>query len=248
MVDVARADAGPDTGITLHALSHPLTNPDMPAHAPVTCVLSVDVGRKNLAVCIVRPAPDPEDDEIVRWDVMDCEPTPAGVHATLSRFCGGALPPDAEVVVERQPPKNPTMTRLQHYIEMFFWDREVHVQDPKHKLSFAASTPHYPADVPNWTYHTRKKVAVQTVLSRLKDARWGAWQRAFDAAKKKDDLADSFLQAQAYVHNVRPALVKARSKARTSPPPPLEKGRKRKAARPAKQLKASPPDGEGPKA
>jgi hypothetical protein len=175
----------------------------MPADPPV---LSVDVGRKNLAMCLLRPAADPEDDEILKWEVTDCEPTPAGLRACLSRFCDHAVPEDAEIVVERQPPKNPTMTRLQHYIEMFFWDREVHVQDPKHKLSFAASTRHYPAEVPNWTYHTRKKVAVQTVRSRLSDERWHPWRRAFDAAKKKDDLADSFLQAQAYVHNVRPAM------------------------------------------
>lgn len=193
----------------------------MDSDAAAACVLSVDVGRDNLALCLVRPAPDPEDDEILKWEVTACEPTPAGMHACLSRFCADAgLTGDAEIVVERQPPKNPTMTRLQHYIEMYFWDRAVHVQDPKHKLSFAASTPHYPAEVPNWTYHTRKKVSVQTVRSRLLDARWHPWRQTFDAAKKKDDLADSFLQAQAYVHNVRPALekqLKGRKRRDTAP-------------------------------
>jgi hypothetical protein len=90
----------------------------------------------------------------------------------------------------------------------------VTVQDAKHKLAYAASTPWWPqavADTGNdWTYALRKKLSVLTTRAFLEaaaDGRAAADNRAFAAtfasARKKDDLADSLLQAMAYCHNVR---------------------------------------------
>lgn len=169
-------------------------------------VLSIDVGRKNLALCALEPGDQPADDRIRHWAVTACDPTPRGM-----RQCLDALPWLAgcdEVVIERQPPKNPTMTRLQHYLEMYFcmMDKPVVVQDAKHKLAYAASTPWWPAaQVQSWTYHARKKLAVATMANYLKDTPQAQeFKDLFAGSKKADDLADSALQAQAYCRHVRP--------------------------------------------
>ena len=169
-------------------------------------VLSVDVGRKNLALCALAPGDCPRGsrDVVAHWTVTACDPTAPGVARAL-----GALPwVDAceDVVIERQPNKNATMTRLQHYLEMYFAMRGVPatVQDAKHKLAFAAGTPWFPTAMPdNWTYHTRKKLAVQTAAAFV-EATGQALAPAFRAAAKKDDMADSLLQGMAFCHAVRP--------------------------------------------
>ena len=177
--------------------------PVEPVEPIATCrdVLSIDVGRKNLGLCVVQPGDDPTRDRIKHWAVIACEPSPAGIRDALAPL-DWALQAN-EVVIERQPPRNATMSRLQHYLEMYFamHAKDVVVQDAKHKLAFAASTPWWPAQpLDNWTYHTRKKVSVTTaqgfVNATTQDP---AVVAGFLAAKKKDDYADSLLQCQAYI-------------------------------------------------
>jgi hypothetical protein len=170
-------------------------------------VLSVDVGRKNLAFCVLQAGEDARGahDTIVHWAVVSCEPTPDGIGGAVGAL---DLTGVTEAVIERQPPRNPTMCRLQHYIEMCCALRglRVVVQDAKHKLAFAASTPWWPTgDLASWTYHMRKKVSVQTTTAFLA----AVPQRPdlttqFLQSRKKDDFADSLLQGMAYCHNVRP--------------------------------------------
>lgn len=170
-------------------------------------VLSIDVGRKNLGMCSVRPGACPlgRQDRIAQWIVTTCEPTAAGIAASLKLLPWATE--CAEVVIERQPNRNPTMTRLQHYLEMYFvlCGKPVTVQDAKHKLAFAAATPWWPGQCDNWTYHTRKKLSVQTTRAFLAQSDQAPqFSRLFESTSKKDDLADALLQGMAFCHNVRP--------------------------------------------
>ena len=162
------------------------------------------MGRKNLAVCLLRPGPSVLEDVVLQWAVTACEPTAAGIRGAVESL-PWALAADV-VVIERQPPRNATMSRLQHYLEMYFamHSKTVVVQDAKHKLAFAASTPWWPAQpLESWTYHTRKKVSVSTALGFVQATPQDpAVVAGFLAAKKKDDYADSLLQCQAFCRRV----------------------------------------------
>jgi hypothetical protein len=185
------------------------------------CVLSIDVGRKNLALCLLRPGAcrSGAEDRIAEWVVTACQPTPAGIAAALRSLPWASGPRCAEVVIERQPNRNPTMTRLQHYLEMYFvvHDKPVVVQDAKHKLAYAASTRWWPGECAKWTYHARKKLSVQTTEAFLGDTpQASSFKKLFAGTSKKDDLGDSLLQCMAYCHNLRPALRAVQ--ATTAPP------------------------------
>ena len=162
-------------------------------------ILGIDVGQKNLGVCVVSAEPR----TITQWAVWESEGSWAKeIYACLGKnatneFLNGV----SHVVIERQPQKNPTMVRISHYLEFFFVARgfEVSFQDPKHKLICAASTEWFPSDSTDkeWTYRHRKKLAVQTTAAFL-DATDQPLRAVFDSSKKKDDLADALWHAMAY--------------------------------------------------
>ena len=54
------------------------------------------------------------------------------------------------------------------------------------------------------TYNERKKKGVELTLAILKDEKHAylqRWVSGFESSRKKDDLADSFLQGWWYIHN-----------------------------------------------
>ena len=182
---------------------------------PSPRVLSIDVGQKNLGLCVVRPGPCVGEDRIEFWAVVNTDVVSApGVLATLQRAgIMDRLPSITHAVIERQPGRNPTMCRIQHWLEAFLVMRDVpvHVQNSALKLRFAATTPFWggatatPQSGKPFTYHARKKLSVETTRAFLAaTAQDQAWTDVFARARKRDDLADALLQALAYWHQVEP--------------------------------------------
>lgn len=177
-------------------------------------ILGIDVGCKNIGVCVVDAA-DPAAPRIAQWAVWSAEGSWAPeVHACLAAHATDEfLEGVTRVVVERQPSKNPTMVRIQHYVEYYFVGVRglpVAMQDPKHKLLHAARTPWFPpadeaTDGGEWTYARRKKLSVQTAAACVAATQQApAITAAFDASKKKDDLADALWHALAYAARTTP--------------------------------------------
>jgi hypothetical protein len=180
-------------------------------------ILGIDVGQKNLGVCVwdgthVKQwaiwnssgswAPD-------IWDVLQ-------KHAT-QEFLDGVT----QVVIERQPSKNPSMTRIMHYLEFYFVSRgyAVHLQDSKHKLLYASTTQWFPKECTDadWNYRYRKKLAVQTAQTFVESTQQPL-SHVFLDSKKKDDLADALFHAMAFTafRNVIPSSSTSKTKSNTN--------------------------------
>ena len=180
--------------------------------AAAVTVLSVDVGKNNLALCCVEAGADTDGsaDRIRRWAVLSTQPTCAALVQTL-RDAGVLdwLPTVSHVVIERQPGKNTPMVRLQCYLEMFFTmqGKPVTLADSRNKLSYAATTRFWTGGIPsNWTYYTRKKLAVQCTRAFLEATPQDpAVAQTFHRSRKQDDLADSLWQGMAYARTLQVA-------------------------------------------
>ena len=176
-------------------------------------ILSVDPGRKNLGMCVLDIDETERNgtmDTILFWNLAETPTEVGGLRSTLDTLlCDVAYD---EVVIERQPPKNPAMKRFEHLFEMYFamHDKPVYVIDSRHKLTFAAKTPFWTGgDVTggkgSWSYIKRKKISVGIVTKFLEATkqRNEHFHSMFGRAQKKDDFSDSLLQAQAFAHVVK---------------------------------------------
>lgn len=166
--------------------------------------IAFDPGRKNLAICLVDA-----DASIKKWATVSIDPTPAGLVRGLEslRLDDEWLPFASHAVIERQPAKNPTMKKLEHYIECWCCMKGLDARtiDAKHKLAYAMTTPWWPhRDVGTWSYSERKKLSVETVSNMLLEAPDEDVAVFFKKSKKKDDLADAYLHAAAFVKHVFP--------------------------------------------
>lgn len=167
-------------------------------------VIGIDVGTKHLALCKISD--DDGNWSIVRWKIVCSAGSTANeIYAALNADADDIFDDtngDGIVVIERQPLKNPTMTRIQHYLEMYCAVRglEYVLQDAKIKLMYAATTTWWPRDFASdgeWTYSRRKKLAERTTLAFVEDT-GSSFRDFYTSCKKKDDYADSFLHAMAH--------------------------------------------------
>jgi len=174
-------------------------------------IIGIDPGTKNLALCQID-----DEKKIKNWAVISIHPDAQGIYKGLKDINFDDWFFENEIVaIEKQPSKNPRAVRIQHYIEFFCASNggNVYCIDPKHKLSYASSTPWWPSrDINAWTYNERKKLSVETVTSFLEDTEQNPeFVEMFQKSKKKDDLADALLHALAYM-SIRSSL-KPRSRA-----------------------------------
>lgn len=174
--------------------------------------IAVDPGTKNLALCMV------DGQKIVQWNVIAVMPDPKGIADGLAKInFADWVKESTDVVIERQPTKNPRAVRIQHYIEMFcaINGGRVYCIDPKHKLSYASSTSFWPdREILNWSYNERKKLSVETTANFMKNTEQDEqFATMFEKSKKKDDLADALLHCLAFDNNIKHTLTDVRKSA-----------------------------------
>ena len=180
-------------------------------------ILSIDCGIKNLAMCLI----DPVDRKIHHWDVSGVPPMHAdGVFPCLVRHLNerpwtlGAR----TVVIEKQPDKNRGIKAVENLLHTYFLvkEKDVVIWDARHKIPDCAG----PGRA---MYAMRKKAAIERARKFLEDTSVNReLVPFFDKHKKKDDLADTVMQALSFIDK-RPAAPTAGSTPKkVSPRKPTE--------------------------
>jgi len=158
-------------------------------------LLSIDVGIKNLAMCLM----DSRTRRIYQWDVSGVPPQHAdGLFKALrTHLRTKPWTMDAHtVLIEKQPDRNRTMKGVEHFLHAYFLccDKDVIVYDARHKVPDVAG----PGRA---RYLQRKKTSIERCRQFLQETQ-PEWIPTFDKHKKKDDLADTCMQALSFINRV----------------------------------------------
>lgn len=161
-------------------------------------LLSIDVGIKNLAMCLI----DPKTKLIHHWDVSGVPPLHTdGLFPCFKRHLAErdwVLRADT-VLIEKQPDKNRGIKSVENFLHAYFiiHDKEVIIYDARHKIPDVAG----PGRA---RYLERKKASIDRARAFISatDSVNKHWIPVFDKHKKKDDLADTVMQALSFVNRV----------------------------------------------
>jgi hypothetical protein len=153
-------------------------------------LLSIDVGIKNLAMCIMNP-----EKKIEFWEVGGVPPLHSdGLFLSMKRHLDSkSFEHVTKVLIERQPDKNKGIKSVEHFLHTYFLchDKEVVIWDARHKIPDVVG----PGKA---QYTKRKKASVERCRTFLEELN-SEWLEQFDKSKKKDDLADTVMQALSYM-------------------------------------------------
>ena len=156
-------------------------------------ILSIDVGTKNLALCLL----DEKAGNLVReWDVDGIPPQHAdGVYVSLRKHLDERpwVLTAKTILIEKQPDRNKKMVSVMHFLHAYFIIKcpqaETILYDARHKIPDVAG----PGKA---QYNKRKKVSIERCEAFIRDGPTNAhWLDVFIKSKKKDDLADTVMQA-----------------------------------------------------
>ena len=177
-------------------------------------VLSIDVGIKNLAMCLMNA----QTRQIQQWDVSGVPPQHAdGLFKALkTHLRGKQWTLDSHVVlIEKQPDRNKTMKGVEHFLHTYFLchDKDVVIWDARFKIPDVVG----PGRA---QYLKRKKASIDRCRTFLQETQ-PHWLETFDRHKKKDDLADTCMQALSFIDRV-PSASESRTPAKQRPRKPTE--------------------------
>ena len=187
-----------------------------------TTLLSIDLGTKNLAYCVLTVNTDKTLISVKRWGIINIHthlPTTASKKPTISdlnialqrSLLKEELEKDVDLVaIENQPAgfhrnANTKMKTLSHCIEAYMFHkcpgRQVVFVSPKGKFCFS------PADEVDRVkrlktaaarYRNHKRMAIEAVQNRINSGALTLEDKTLSTmwsnSKKKDDLADCLLQ------------------------------------------------------
>lgn len=159
-------------------------------------ILSFDIGIKNLAYCML----DSESKCILDWNVLDC----SGENETLrviQEIDSLEYLTEADIVLlEKQPSFNPKMRNISTALYVYF------VLRIQHELSKNCKVIFYPAKYKlkccdtkiehksKDKYRQNKNLGIVHTRELI-----STHESFFEKHKKKDDLADCYLQAMSYI-------------------------------------------------
>jgi len=166
-------------------------------------LLSIDVGIKNLAMCRMT-----DTHEILNWEVGGVPPKHEdGLFLNLKKYLDArpwVLEADT-VIIEKQPDRNKGMKSVEHFIHSYFiiYERPVQLWDARHKVPDVVGGG-------KKKYNQRKATSIVRCKEIVQSSQWNDF---FDTHKKKDDLADSFMQGLSYFQslNLRPVTEKKKT-------------------------------------
>ena len=177
-------------------------------------LLSIDCGIKNLAMCLI----DPLTKKIHQWDVSGVPPKHAdGIFPCMVRHLN-AKPWVLEaktVLIEKQPDRNRGMKGIENLLHTYFLvkEKDVVIWDARHKIPDHAG----PGKA---MYAKRKKASIERARTFIVEGN-KEWVKFFDDHKKKDDLADSVMQALSFIEK-RPTDESPKKAKKAAPRKPTE--------------------------
>ena len=182
-------------------------------------LLSIDVGIKNLAMCLI----DDNTKKIQEWDVSGVPPEHAdGLFVSIRKHLDDkpwVLSADI-ILIEKQPGQNKTMKSVENFLHSYFIiklpDSETIIYDARHKVPDVVGTG-------KAKYRERKKTAITRCGEYLETETINSeWLPLFKKSKKKDDLADTYLQALSFINRVEPKTVAKKKKDSVKPRKPTQ--------------------------
>lgn len=172
-------------------------------------LLSIDVGIRNLGMCLI----DTTNLKIKNWDASGIPPQHSdGIFVSLKKHFRDRpwVLEASKVIIEKQPDKNRTMKSVENFIHAYFLcnDTDVQLYDARFKIPDVVG----PGKA---MYVKRKRESVIRCTEFLKESgneeQWLEW---FRAQKKKDDLADTVMQALSYCQS-QPLVKNDKNKKKT---------------------------------
>lgn len=164
-------------------------------------ILSIDVGIRNLAMCMF----DETSNLIVQWDTSGIPPQHKdGIYVSLRKHLDEKpwiLNADT-VLIEKQPERNKKMVMVQHFLHAYFVIKhpsaETIIYDARHKIPDVSGSG-------KAQYNKRKRVSIERCSEFIhKHTVNSHWIPIFTESKKKDDLADTVMQAISYTKHIKP--------------------------------------------
>ena len=169
-------------------------------------ILSIDVGIRNLAMCLMA---SDGTGLVHQWDVSGIPPKHEdGIFECLKTHLDDRpwILSATTVLIEKQPDKNRTMKSVENFLHAYCIimnsKAETIIYDARHKIPDVAG----PGKA---MYRKRKQTSIDRCRALLEEPGNvnAHWLSVFNASKKKDDLADTVMQALSYT-NRRPEVVK----------------------------------------
>ena len=159
-------------------------------------ILSIDVGIKNLALCMI----DEGTKVIHHWDVSGVPPEHQdGLYKSLARHLNDKpwVLEATTVLIEKQPDKNKRMKTVENFLQAYFMiqcpQSETIIYDARHKIPDVVGAG-------KKQYRKRKETSIERCREFIKGDENSHWVPTFIASKKKDDLADTVMQALSFIN------------------------------------------------